>query len=126
MTLTVADTFKESVGQVEDLNALLGPPLERRAKGSFEVEVEAKGEGTYTYRYQDGALTAKKGFSRDEPLVSVELPKGGWPFLQRLLQAAVDGFPDAPQLARRQLIGRELPAAICKRCSTASQSCTTC
>lgn len=111
MSLQVADTFKGCVAQVEALNEALGPPMTQRAKGQFEVEVEAAGEGTFTLRYDDGVLTGKKGFAKGDPLLSAAIPKGGWPFLQRLLQAAVDGFPNAPQLARRQAIGRELPAA---------------
>ena len=46
-----------------------------------------------------GVASAKKGFAKD-PLVSIAISKTGFPFVQRLLQAAVEGFPRAPALAR--------------------------
>lgn len=87
------------------LDAALGPPMPLRATGRFEVEVEALGEGTFTLTVDAGAVSAKKGFAR-APLVSMLIGKGSFPLVQRWLQAAVDGFPDAPRLARGLAAGR--------------------
>ena len=81
------------------LEAALAPPAPLRARGRFEIEVEAVGEGTFVLVVDAGAVSAKKGFARD-PLVSALVGKGAFSFVQRLLQAAVDGFPAAPRLAQ--------------------------
>ncbi len=80
------------------LEAALAPPMPLRARGRFELEIEAAGEGTFTVVVDGGAVTAKKGFAKD-PLVSALVGRGAFPLVHRLLQAAVDGFPEAPRLA---------------------------
>lgn len=84
---------------IATLDATLGPPLPLRARARFEVEFESAGEGTFTVVVDAGRATATKGFAKD-PLLSVAVGKGGFPFLQRLLQAAVAGFTNAPVLAK--------------------------
>lgn len=81
------------------LEAALAPPLPLRAMGRFEVEIEAAGEGTFTLAVEAGVVSAHKGFAKD-PLVSALVGKGAFPLVQRLLQAALDGFPHAPRLAQ--------------------------
>jgi hypothetical protein len=83
------------------IEAALAPPLERRARGTLELELEAKGEGTFTLTYKGGQLSGKKGFAR-APLLSARLDPQSWALLREQLQAAVDGFPKAPALAERQ------------------------
>src|SRR5688572_24244186 len=82
---------------VATIEAALAPPMHLRAKTRFEIEFEAIGEGTFTLVVDAGVVSAKKGFAKD-PLLSAQVPKGGWPFVQRLLEAAVAGFPGAPLL----------------------------
>lgn len=78
----------------------LAPPPALRAKARIEIEIEAAGEGTFTI-VVDGAnpMSAKKGFAKD-PLVSVHIAKGGWPLIQRELQALADGLPNAPAIRK--------------------------
>jgi len=90
---------------VAALDAALGPPLALRARGRFEIELEAAGEGTFTLLVDAGAVRAKKGFAKD-PLLSFALAKGSFPWLRRVLQAACEGFPKAPALARMLAAGR--------------------
>lgn len=106
---TLAETLDEDV--LAELEAVLGPPPDHRARGDVEIEIEAEGEGTFTLRYRDGEVSAKKGFARGDPLLSAVLPRGGWPLIQRCLQAAADGFPDAPALARRDEALKKIQAA---------------
>ena len=82
------------------LEHVLAPPKERRAPVSFQLEVEAVGEGTFTLTYDRGAVSGKKGFAK-RPLLSVRIEKGALGLLRDQLQAAVDGFPQAPELKRR-------------------------
>ena len=82
------------------LEHVLAPPKERRAPISFQLEVEAVGEGTFTLTYDRGAVSGKKGFAK-RPLLSVRIEKGAFGLLRDQLQAAVDGFPQAPELKRR-------------------------
>ncbi|MBI1947146.1 MAG: hypothetical protein HYS27_15730 [Deltaproteobacteria bacterium] len=90
---------------LEALEAALAPPRPLRAKARFEVEIEAAGEGTFSLTVDGGVASAKKGFAKD-PLISAHVAKGGFPFVQRLLQAALDGFPLAPRLAKGLAAGR--------------------
>jgi len=92
------------------LEAALAPPRERRAPVTFELEVEAAGEGTWVLRYEQSGLTGKKGFAK-APLLSLRLGKGALGLIRDELQAAVDGFPAAPELARRLVAARGLDAA---------------
>ena len=92
------------------LEQALAPPPAQRASANVEVEIEADGEGAFTLTYKDRAVTAKKGFAK-RPLVSARLGKGAWPLLRDQLQAAVDGFPAAPELATRLSAWRSLGAA---------------
>jgi hypothetical protein len=104
---TVPDTLAACL-QPELLAALetaLAPPAPLRAKARFEVEIEAAGEGTFTLAVDGGVASAKKGFAK-VPLISAHVGKGGFPFMQRLLQAALDGFPQAPRLAKGLAAGR--------------------
>ena len=95
---TVAETLKPEV--LTALEALLAPSADKRASVVVEVEIEAVGEGTFTLRYADKLLTGKKGFAK-KPLASAKLSKGVWKLLRDELQAAVDGFPQAPELKAR-------------------------
>lgn len=95
---TLAATLAPEVVAV--VEAALAPPLELRAKAHVEMEIEAAGEGTFVLVVDAGKVSTKKGFAKD-PLLSAVVPKGGWALLQRELQAAVDGFPSAPQLRRQ-------------------------
>jgi hypothetical protein len=95
---TLAQTLAPEV--MKAVEAALAPPMELRARARFELEIEAAGEGTFVMLIDAGVVTAKKGFAKD-PLVSAFIPRGGWRLLQRELQAAVDGFPRAPELRRR-------------------------
>lgn len=102
---SLADLFDDDL--LDELSDALGPPEEERAEGRFEVEVELDGKA-YCLRYRDGVLTGKKGFARGDPLVSAKVPSGADAFLLGLLQAALDGYPDAPALAQRQKGARSL------------------
>jgi hypothetical protein len=92
------------------LEAALAPPRDRRAPVVFELEIEAAGEGTWVLRYEQGGLVGKKGFAK-APLLSVRLGKGALQLVRDELQAAVDGFPQAPELARRLAAARGLEAS---------------
>jgi hypothetical protein len=81
------------------VEAALAPPPEQRATVAFEVEIEVVGEGTFTLRHDAGRLSGKKGFAK-AALLSMKVGKGAWPLLRDELQAAVDGFPQAPALLR--------------------------
>ncbi len=89
------------------LEHALAPPPAQRATATVEIEIEAEGEGTFTLHYKDRSVTAKKGFSK-RPLVSVRLGRGVWPLLREQLQAAIDGFAAAPELASRLQAWRAL------------------
>lgn len=92
-----------------DLMNVLAPPAEQRAKVGCDVEVEVVGEGTYTLTYDHGALRGKKGFAK-KPLLSARVDKAAWPLLRDELQAAVDGFPKAPELNKRLVAVRAVSA----------------
>ncbi|MFZ9886924.1 MAG: hypothetical protein ACO3JL_05420, partial [Myxococcota bacterium] len=94
------------------LDEHLGPPRELRARRRFEIEIEAVGEGTFTLLYDQGVVTARQGMARGEPLLSVEIPRGGWPLVRRLLESAAAAFPLAPDLARRRAEALALPARV--------------
>lgn len=82
------------------LEDALAPPPALRAKAKIEVEIEAAGEGTFTITAEGAQpLSAKKGFAKD-PLICIHIAKGGWPLVQRELQAFADGLPAAPELRR--------------------------
>jgi hypothetical protein len=111
-TITLPATLKATL-EPQTLSALegaLAPPPAQRATATVEVEIEADGEGTFTLTYKDRAVTAKKGFAK-RPLVSARLGKGAWPLLREQLQAALDEFPAAPELASRLTSWRALGAA---------------
>lgn len=57
------------------------------------------GEGTFVVVMEGGTVSAKKGFAKS-PMISAQIPKGGFQLIQKELQAAVDGFPGAPELRR--------------------------
>lgn len=95
---TLAATLAPDVIAV--IEAALAPPVQLRARGRVEMEIEVVGEGTFVLAADDGRVSAKKGFAKD-PLVSAVIPRGGFGLIQRELQAAVDGFPQAPDLRRR-------------------------
>jgi hypothetical protein len=92
------------------LETALAPPRDKRAAVVFELEVEAAGEGTWVLRYDQSGLVGKKGFAK-APLLSLRLGKGALGLIRDELQAAVDGFPHAPELARRLVAARGLDAA---------------
>lgn len=113
MRLTVPATFAATLepATLAALDEALGPAKQSRARRRVELEVEAKGEGTYTLLYDNGALSARKGFAKGDPLLSAEIPRGGWDLIRRVLQASVDGYPNAPEVARRRESVLALPAA---------------
>ncbi len=82
------------------LESSLAPPPDRRSTAAVELEVEADGEGTFVLTYRDRTVTAKKGFAK-RPLVSARIGRGAWSLLREQLQAAVDGFMQAPELQSR-------------------------
>ena len=98
--MKIPDTLAQTLAMIAELDKALGPPPELRAKTRVEIEIEAVGEGTFTIVVEPGALTAKKGFAKS-PLVAIAISKGGWPLLQREIQAAVDGLPAAPALKQK-------------------------
>ncbi len=102
MSIVVPVTLDECLADdvVVALNDALSPPREERAGGNLEIEIESS-EGTFTLRYTDGDMVATAGFADEDPFLSVEIPSGGFGLLQRELQAACDGFPQAPALAER-------------------------
>ena len=106
---TIAGTLAPEI--LTDLDAKLGPPPQARIAASFEVEIEAEGEGTFTLAYQSRALVGRKGFAQGDPLLSMRVPRGGARLVQALLQAAADGFPQAPALAARHAALRALTRA---------------
>jgi hypothetical protein len=112
MAIKVPETLRAALEPdvVKALDEALGPPAGSRASGSYELEVEAKGEGTFTLRYQEGVITASKGFA-DEPLLAAQLNEGGFPLIARVLEAAAAGFPESAELNRRQQDLRGLPKA---------------
>src|SRR5690554_7203974 len=106
---TLAATLEaETLAELEEV---LGPSKQNRAQRRLELEVEAKGEGTYTLLYDEGALSARKGFAKGDPFLSAEIPCGGWDLVRRVLQASADGYPKAPELKLRQERVLELPAS---------------
>lgn len=113
MSVTVPDTLAATLeaGMLTMLDEALGPARANRAQRRLEVEVEAKGEGTYTLVYDNGTLSARKGFAKGDPMLSAELPRGGWALVRRALQTSVDGYPAAPEIARRRAAVLALPAA---------------
>jgi hypothetical protein len=113
MSFTVPDTLKETLSEesLAELDAVLGPPADRRATGRYEIEIEAAGEGTFTVTYDAGETTAKKGFAKGDPWVSCAVPRGGFELVRQVLQAAVDGFPDAPGLQQRMEASQKLSSA---------------
>ena len=112
MTTTIPATLKATLepGVLSVLEAALAPPPAQRATAAVELEVEAAGEGTFTLTYKDRAVSAKKGFAK-KPLLSARLDRGAWPLLRDQLQAALDGFPQAPELQSRLMAWRSLGAA---------------
>lgn len=100
------------------IETALAPPRERRAPVTFELEVEAAGESTWVLRYDQGGLTGKRGFAK-APLLSVRLGRGALGLVRDELQAAVEGFPHAPELARRLEAARRLDAAAAAAAHTA-------
>ena len=66
-------------------------------------------------------MRAKKGFAK-KPLLSARVDKGAWPLLRDELQAAVDNFPNAPELARRVAAVRAVSAADAEGASKAVTS----
>jgi hypothetical protein len=92
------------------LEVALAPPRDQRAPVVFELEIEAAGEGTWVLRYDRGGLVGKKGFAK-APHLSLRLGRGALGLIRDALQAAVDGFPHAPELARRLVAARSLDAA---------------
>lgn len=113
MSLEVPDTLAATLAPdtLAALDEALGPTKQNRAQRRLEIEVEAKGEGTFTLVYDNGALSARKGFAKGDPLLGAEIPRGGWALLQTALQASVDGYPKAPEIARRRARVLALPAA---------------
>lgn len=95
---TLAATLAPDV--LAAIEGALAPPMALRATARVELEIEAAGEGTYTVLIDGGRVSAKKGFAKD-PFLSLVVPKGGFALLRAQLQAAVDGFPAAPELRRR-------------------------
>jgi hypothetical protein len=82
------------------LETALAPPLAQRASSSFDVELEHAGEGTYVVHFAAGVVSAKKGFAKGDPLLCIQVPKGALAFVGELLDAAIAGFPKAPEMAR--------------------------
>ena len=111
VTTIIPSTVRDVLGAacLSALEAALAPPADKRAPISFDLEIEAVGEGTFTLRYELGAVSGKKGFAK-RPLLSIRLEKGAFGILRDELQAAVDGFPHAPELKRRLDAVRALDA----------------
>lgn len=112
--LVVPATLAEALDSVclEMLDERLGPPRHLRARRRFEIEIEALGEGTFSLLYDDGSITARPGMARGEPLLSVQIPRAGWPLVRRVLESAAAAFPCAPDLARRRTEALALPARV--------------
>jgi hypothetical protein len=106
----IPDTLRETLlgDALDALDQVFAPPPENRVSGSFEVEIEMKGEGTFSLHFEDGALSARKGFAEEDPFLSCEISRGSWPLLQNWLQNGVEGFPNAPSLQRHQVALRAL------------------
>lgn len=100
---SVADLLKPEV--LAAIESQLAPPVERRASRAVEVEVEVDGAGTFTLRYDERKLSGKKGFAK-KALLSAKVSKTAWALLRDELQAAVDGFPGAPELEKRAALFR--------------------
>jgi hypothetical protein len=96
---------------LSSLTEALAPPPTKRAALDFEVEIDAGREGTWVVRYTNGAVTGKKGFAKN-PIASVRLDGDVMGLLQTELQAAVDGYPSAPLLAKRLASIRAIEPAI--------------
>lgn len=99
--MSIPSTLKAALepAVLADVEAALAPPVELRARRDFEIEIEAVGEGTFTLALVNQRLVAKKGFAK-KPLVSAHVSKGGFDLVRRVLDAALAGFPAAPELAR--------------------------
>ena len=112
MSIMIPETLAATLGKdvLDALMERLAPPMSARADVVFEIEVEAAGEGTFVLAYQNKALLAKKGFAKS-PLLSVQMDKAAWPLVREQLQAAVDGFPQAPHLQRAADVLRGLSGA---------------
>lgn len=112
--LVVPPTLAEALegACLRRLDEQLGPPRDLRARRRFEIEIEAVGEGTFSLLYDDGEVTARRGMARGEPLLSVQIPRAGWPLVRRLLENAAAAFPSAPELARRRAEALALPARV--------------
>jgi hypothetical protein len=109
MSIEVPGSLKKLVKAdiLDELYDLMGPPKSERVEATFEIEIESEDEGTFTLHYEDGVLSAEKGMA-DEPFCSASIPEGGWDTVQAILQAAVDDFPDAPAMRKRQAVMRAL------------------
>lgn len=101
-SVRVPDTLAATLAPdtLKALEDALAPPPHLRARHRLQIEIEAAGEGTFTIAI-DGPvpMSAKKGFAK-EPFLSIHIAKGGWPLIQRELQALVDGLPNAPSLKK--------------------------
>ncbi len=101
-SIRVPDTLAATLApeMLKQLEDVLAPPPHLRARHRLQIEIEAAGEGTYTIAVEGPVpMSAKKGFAK-EPFLSIQIAKGGWPLIQRELQALVDGLPNAPNLKK--------------------------
>lgn len=107
MSTKVPGTLRELVASdvLTSLDETLGPPIEHRVRGRYEVEVESAGEGAFVFRFDDGVLSARKGFATGDPFLSCAIPKGGFSIVQQILEAALSGFVESGllQSVQRQL-----------------------
>ena len=106
----IPDTLRETLlgDALGALEKVFAPPPESRVSGTFEVEIEMKGEGTFSLCFDDGALSARKGFAEGDPFLSCEISRGSWPLIQNWLQKGAEGFPNSPRLQRNQVALRAL------------------
>lgn len=105
---SIADLLKPEV--LSAIEAQLAPAEDRRATKNVEVEVEVDGQGTFTLSYAAKKLSGKKGFAK-KALLSAKVSKTAWLLLRDELQAAVDGFPGAPEIEKRAAMFRTTATA---------------
>jgi hypothetical protein len=112
-SIEIPGTLREALEDdlVDAITEALAPPEEDRSEALLEVEIESEEEGTFCLTIEDGFATGEAKFA-DDPFVSCFVPEGGFPLVQKMLQAWVDGFPNSPELRGFHERGKTLKADV--------------
>jgi len=109
MSIKIPDSLGDLLtsSTLADLFDAVGPAEAERLDDEILIEIESD-DGTFALTYREGSVSAKKGYAKGDPFVSVEVPAGGYALLRKQLEAAVAGFPSAPALKARHDVMRAL------------------